>query len=295
MTLPPLEEQVAGWAPALVRRTGDVLPEPAARLADLLGASADRAADGLPLLWHWVQLLPWPRTATLGTDGHPVTGDFLPPLADRRRMIAGGRCSVDAPLEVGREAAVERSLARAEVKHGRSGELLLVTVRSEVSQAGRVCVREEQDLVYRSGPAAPPDDVTDRPATEPSAANGAPFTADPVLLFRFSALTENAHRIHYDQPYATAAEGYPGLVVHGPLLALLMAEHAHRTSGLRVQSIDYRFRRPVFAGEPVTVVVEADDGSAGSAASAAAQLRLSVRGPSGDVRATAAAVLGDGR
>lgn len=283
--LPPLEEQVAGWAPAPVRRTGDVLPEPAERLADLLGAPLDRAADGLPLLWQWVQLLPWPSSASLGTDGHPVAGDFLPPLADRRRMIAGGRCSVDAPLEVGREAAVERSLARAEVKRGRSGALLLVTVRSEFSQSGRVCVREEQDLVYRSGPVERRAGAADdHPDPERPELPGASFTADPVLLFRFSALTQNAHRIHYDQPYATAAEGYPGLVVHGPLLALLMAEHAHRTSGLRVQSIDFRFRRPVFVGEQVTVVV-----------TDAARVGLSVLGPGGDVRATATAVLGDGR
>lgn len=285
--LPPLEAQVAGWAPAPVRRAGDVLLEPAARLADLLGASAERFAGGLPLLWHWVQLLPWPSSASLGADGHPAEGGFLPPLADRRRMIAGGRCTVDAPLEIGREAEVETSLARAEVKHGRSGPLLHVTVRSDYRQSGRVRVREEQDLVYRSGPVERRDGASARPAPEPTSAPGAAFTADPVLLFRFSALTENAHRIHYDQPYATGVEGYPGLVVHGPLLALLMAEQGHLASGLPVQSIDFRFRRPVFVGEHVTVVAAEDDG-----APDAARLLLSVRGPSGDVRATASAVLG---
>jgi 3-methylfumaryl-CoA hydratase len=176
------------------------------------------------------------------------------------------------------------------VKHGGTGALLLVTVGSELSQGGRICVREEQDFVYRSGPSARRRDDAEA-AARPGSGNGSrvlagdAFCADPLLLFRFSALTANSHRIHYDHPYATGVEGYPGLVVHGPLLALLMAERAHTSTGRAVRSIDFRFHRPAFAGQALQVTAEADGTG----------VRLAVLGPDGDVRATGTAqCAGDG-
>ena len=291
VTPPDLAVQVAGWAPPPVEAEERLDAGAAARLADLLGVDAGgRVAEGLPVLWHWAFFLDWPALVALGPDGHPLTGGFQPPLVDRRRMFAGGRCTVEAPLQVGVGAVVRRSLLRAEVKHGSTGALLLVTVGSELSQGARTCVREEQDFVYRSGPSARRGDDAEAAARPASGIGsrvsaGDAFCADPLLLFRFSALTANSHRIHYDHPYATGVEGYPGLVVHGPLLALLMAERAHTSTGRAVRAIDFRFHRPAFAGQALQVTAEADGPG----------VRLAVLGPDGDVRATGTAqCTGDG-
>src|SRR5262249_20304387 len=144
---------------------------------------------------------------------------FLPPIPDRRRMFAGGRLQCARPLAFGEPAERTADVVRAERKHGRTGELAFVTVRGEIRQGGQVAVVDEQDLVYRSGPA------TVRPVSRPaSTVDGVEFVPDAITLFQFSALTANSHRIHYDVRYARDVEGYPDLVVHGPLLVLAMAE-----------------------------------------------------------------------
>jgi len=250
-----------------VREVAELItPGPAEALAGLLGVPVpDLAGEGLPLLWHWVYLLDRPPQAALGTDGHPARGGMpLPPGPGLRRMFAGGRVSRHGPLRAGAEATRRTWQASSERKQGRSGPLHFVTVRTQVSQGERVVLTEEQDLVYRE-----PEAAADGPARAapgpgpPPAADGRDWPVDvsPVLLFRFSALTYNAHRIHYDRDYARS-EGYPGLVVHGPLQALLMADLARRETR-QPDRCDYSYRlvAPLF-DEQGLIVSGAADGDA---------------------------------
>lgn len=256
-----LAAHVDGWNPGPQTATDELPPSPAAALAALLDRPEDAPAAGeeLPPLWHWLYFLEWAPQAELGADGHPARGHFLPPIPERTRMFAGGRLRLHAPLRVGRPAERTSALAGVNVKQGRAGELLFVTVRHEIRQDGELRVTDEQDLVYRSGAAPARHELQTGPV--PSSPNPwrLPLVAEPPLLFRFSALTANAHRIHYDLPYARDVEGFPALVVHGPLLAVLMAELPRRHApDRRVTGLAYRFRRPVFAGEGVLVTGSPD-------------------------------------
>lgn len=255
---PGLADYVERWAPGPVTDGDPIAPGPIAALAAALDVGEVATAPGERVLpfWHWLYFLEWPRRAELGADGHPAEGDFYPPIPDRRRMIAGGRLRVADPLEIGVAAQRTRGLAGVRVKEGRTGEMVFVTVRSEISQGGRVRVVEEQDVVYRSGEDPGRASLTSIDlGGEPVSDAGwqRRFDTDSRLLFRFSALTANAHRIHYDEPYVTGVEGYPGLVVHGPLLVLLMGELARGSSKREVATFDYRLRRPVFVGESILV------------------------------------------
>lgn len=195
-----------------------ISPEPARALAGLLGVPAPGL--DLPPLWHWVYLLDRPAQADLGPDGHPVRGTVLaPPGPDRRRMWAGGRVRILGSVHIGLEATRRTAVTATVAKEGRSGPLTIVTVTHEISQYGRTVVVDEQDIVYRG----PSGSLPVLAAAEVAAAPGEwEIETSPALLFRFSALTYNGHRIHYDREYARS-EGYPGLVVHGPLQALAMA------------------------------------------------------------------------
>jgi 3-methylfumaryl-CoA hydratase len=283
----PLAAALQSWAPGPVHLTRRVDPWPAAAFAALLDTPPPPLdpGDPLPPLWHWFTLLDHPAHAELGADGHPADGHFLPPIPDRRRMFAGGRYRSHGPIPVGADLACRSTLAEVATKRGRSGELAFVTVRHELSVAGTVVGVEEQDIVYRSErdgtarprPAAPPP--PDAP-TEPDWR----FTlsTDPVRLFRFSALTYNGHRIHYDQPYATGVEGYPGLVVHGPLLALIALELPRRNApGQTLGDFAYRLVRPAFSGD----VIDATARRSGSA------LDLAVGAVQGGTSLTATATL----
>ncbi len=210
-----------------------------------LPRSAAGAGDPLPPLWHWLYFLDRPRRSELGEDGHPAHGHFLPPMPDRRRMIAGGRLEVRAPMRVGDRIERRSELVAAQPKSGRSGAMLFVTVRHEFRRGDELLAVEEQDVVYRSQPGGRPRPLAPRePAPEPASRWRIELPTDPALLFRFSALTYNTHRIHYDQPYATGVEGYPGLVVHGPLLALLLLEIPRRElPGRTVTAFDFRLAR----------------------------------------------------
>lgn len=222
-----------------------------------LSATLDRddpapmAGDVLPALWHWLYFLPRARQSELGEDGHPRRGGFLPPVPLPRRMWAGGRLTFAAPLRVGQEVTRTSEIVDVTLKEGRSGNLVFVLVRHKVSTPDGHALTEEHDIVYRDPPA---------PGEAPPAARMAPeavwrrdITADDVLLFRYSALTFNGHRIHYDRRYVTEVEGYPGLIVHGPLLATLMADLFRRETGQAMSSFKFRALRPVFDVTPFSV------------------------------------------
>jgi 3-methylfumaryl-CoA hydratase len=229
--------------------------------------------DGtLPPLWHWIYLLERRRQRDLGPDGHPTTGIPAPPGAGRRRMFAGGRVVTHRPLVLGEQATRTTRVASSVEKQGRSGPLTFVTVRNEVTQGGQVAVVDEQDIVYRAPGSSPAPTGTAEPATvrEPSIT----LEVDAALLFRFSALTYNAHRIHYDEAYATQVEGHGGLVVHGPLLAVVCLELPRR-AGLKVREVSFRARRPVYARQPFTAAGSPEGG-------------LSVEAPGGGAAMTAA-------
>lgn len=189
---------------------------------DECAASTDAA---LPPLWHWLYFLSCQRQSEIGPDGHPKRGDFLPPVPLPRRMWAGSNLHwhVRNPLRIG--DAVQRVSRIESVTHktGRSGDLLFVRIKHEVSNARGPALTEQQDLVYRAA-AQPGDPVAAPVAAERNALWQRQVRPDPVLLFRYSALTFNGHRIHYDHPYVTEVEGYAGRVVHGPLLATLLLD-----------------------------------------------------------------------
>ena len=233
----------AGFAPESATL---VTHDAAHRLASCLGVDPAVLDPGvLPPLWHWAAFLPDVAAADLGPDGHPRR---RPEMAGYpQRMWVGGRVQVRRPLRLEAPAARASRILKADPKAGASGRFWLLNVGHTITQDGDVCVEEEQDLVLReaSGPVPPV-----------VAAEGAPEApwvearvAEPPLLFRFSAATANAHRIHYDHPYATGVEGYPDLVVHGPLTAILLAELARSRSGEMATGISFRARAPHFANQ----------------------------------------------
>ncbi|WFF43400.1 hypothetical protein EVC62_18930 [Salinicola endophyticus] len=221
-----------------------------ARLAATLGQPCPADQAPLPPLWHWAFFqLPTPPEG-IGDDGHPTRGGFLPPAEGRQRMWAGGEFEFLTPLRVACDAERHSRVASIEEKPGRSGSLLFVAVEHEYHQAGSVSLRETQRIVYRQ-PSAPKL-ALDEPM--PPADWSQTVQPDPVLLFRYSAATFNGHRIHYDWPYATATEGYPGLVVHGPLIAtLLLHAFSQANPEARPRRLRYRGLRPLFADRPFEV------------------------------------------
>lgn len=289
----PLAAQLSGWSPGNVELVDPLDPSPAQSLGDLLACGLTPYRGGpVDPLHHWVYFRTWPRLTSLAPDGHLRTGEFMPPLHDRRRMFAGGRCAFHAPLHFSEPAAATSSLVTHEIKHGRSGEMLLVTVRTTIVQNRRLCVTDEQDLVYRSGPAQPAPEHRPRPP-EPAAITGTlsrrrSITFDPVTLFRFSALTANSHRIHYDQTYAREVEGYPGLLVQGPLLVLTMVGALLPADRPQLARVDYRLHKPVFADERVHVAV-ADSEASTSAQHPATPTRVVIIDATGQPRASATA------
>lgn len=216
-----------------------------ALLAALGEPTSLAAGDVLPVLHHWLHFWDVMTPEETGPDGHARRGGFLPPVDLPRRMWAGGRILFRRPLRLGAEVRRESTILSIEQKDGRSGALTFVTVGHEISDREGLAIEEEQDLVYRevtvSGAAEPLPGATAEPGE-------AWVDPDAVLLFRYSALTMNSHRIHYDAPYVTGEEGYPGLVVHGPLQATLLARHAERRLGAPLASFRFRGVAPAFAG-----------------------------------------------
>ncbi len=204
------------------------------------------AGTALPPLWQWFYFLPRALQSRLGDDGHPQRGGFLPPIPYPRRMFAGARMQMHRPLRIGEPARREGVIRDIAQKSGRSGALAFVTVGYRFFQQGELCIEEEQDIVYREpGPPVPPPQPGELPPL-PAQAWSRMVAPDSRLLFRFSALTFNAHRIHYDRSYAMAEEGYPGLVVHGPLTAVLLMELLRRSQPQPVVRFRFRGRAPLF-------------------------------------------------
>ena len=225
---------------------------PVAALSATLDREAERPPVGTPLpaLWHWLYFLPLHRCSDIGPDGHAKLGEFLPPVPLPRRMWAGSRFEFHRPLRVGDVLTRVSTIEDVTEKSGRTGPLVFVKVRHEVRRGdeAEVALTEFHDIVYRE--AARPDDVAPPPKPAPSGARWErEWVPDEVLLFRYSALTFNGHRIHYDRRYVTEVEGYPGLVVHGPLVATLLLDLLrHQLPESVVKRYEFRAVRPVFDG-----------------------------------------------
>jgi 3-methylfumaryl-CoA hydratase len=239
-------------------------PWTATALAATLRNDVDKRAvgDALPPLWHWCYFLPAAPQDGLGEDGHPARGGFLPPVPLPRRMWAGSQFEFFAPLMLGTPTVKTSRVTDVNLKQGKGGALVFVKVQHEVHAAGVLLLREFHDIVYReagqSGQTAPPQ-------TPPA---GAAWTVehrpDAPLLFRYSALTFNSHRIHYDHPYVTQVEGYEDLIVHGPLIATLLLEAAQQHNpGRAVRAYSFKAVRPLTCGKLLRVcghAAQADGG-----------------------------------
>ncbi|MBL8491604.1 MAG: MaoC family dehydratase N-terminal domain-containing protein, partial [Rhodocyclaceae bacterium] len=255
-------EQLRGWI-GREERLDDAVT---ASRTGALAATLDRedpwpaAGDPLPPLWHWTLCVAAARQSALGPDGHPARGGFLPPVPLPRRMWAGGRLGFPGELRVG-EAVQRRSrVVSVDHKRGRTGDLVFVVVRHEFHGPRGLAITEDHDIVYRDlpVPGMPAPEPVDAPADEAWRRTVVP---DEVLLFRYSALTFNGHRIHYDRGHATTVEGYPGLIVHGPLIATLLVDLLRRNQPrARLTAFEFRAVRPLFDVAPFTLCGHPADG-----------------------------------
>jgi 3-methylfumaryl-CoA hydratase len=235
--------------------TDCIFPAPLRALA----ATLDRddplpsAGDEVPACWHWLFFLPTPPQSEIGPDGHPRRGGYLPPVPLARRMWAGSRLRWNHPLRVGGSYTRTSRITSVDGKAGQTGPLVFVKVHHEIADESGLALVEDQDIVYRDPPRAGDPAPADEPAPAPHAWSR-DLRADPVLLLRYSALTFNGHRIHYDRGYATEQEAYPGLVVHGPLLATLLLDLLRRNvSHARLRGFTFRAVKPTFDTAPFSI------------------------------------------
>ena len=261
--------------------------------AAALAATFDRnwrpaPGEPLPTLWHWAFFRPVVPQSGIGHDGHPRLGGFMPPIPLPRRMWVGGRLTFHSPVRIGEKVARKTTITDLSAKSGRNGQLIFVSLRHEIGSPRGIAISEEQDLVYREAASG-----TAAPAASPSPVGGSPrppadwrarMVPDPVLLFRYSALTFNSHRIHYDAAYARDEEAYRGLVVHGPLTATLLAEQLSANRRGRIASFSFRAQQPLFCHEEMAIC-----GKAG----AEGQFDLWAETPDGQVAMSASAVVAD--
>jgi 3-methylfumaryl-CoA hydratase len=278
---------LARWIGRTEVTTDDVTATPCAALAATLDHDPALPGAGtlLPPLWHWLYFLPRAPASDVGPDGHAQRGGLLPPAPLPRRLWAGGRFAFHAPLHVGDAMTRTSTIENTDVKQGRTGTLVFVTVRHDIVRDadGRLALTEHHDIVYREGPA--PRAAGPVPMAAPDTATWQRVVVpDPVMLFRYSALTFNSHRIHYDRSYVTQTEGYPGLIVHGPLLATLLVDLL-RTAlpAARLTRFEFRALRPVFDLAPFAVC--------GSPGASAHEVRLWIRDADGKLAMDAFAKL----
>lgn len=270
---PPLQDPASAgslahlteWIGRSETVTDTIGPTPVRALDATLDHPARDIPTGtvLPPLWHWLYFLPLHRQSEIGADGHAKRGGFLPPVPLPRRMWAGGRFEFDAPIRVGDLVSRTSTITDVTVKSGRTGRLVFVKVRHALTcgTATRPALIEDHDIVYRE--ASQPGDVEPSPSVAPThAAWRREIVPDDVLLFRYSALTFNGHRIHYDRRYVTEVEGYPGLIVHGPLIATLLMDLVRRNApDAEIASFRFRAVRPTFDLHPFRVAGQpAEDG-----------------------------------
>jgi 3-methylfumaryl-CoA hydratase len=239
-------------------------------------------ADALPPCWHWLYFLPVHRQSEIGPDGHPLRGGFLPPVPLPRRMWAGSRLEFLAPIHVGQAISRTSTIADVRLKEGRSGPLVFVKVRHDIIAAGAPAIQEFHDIVYRD--LAQPGEAPPPGVPAPADAHWSRrIVPDDVLLFRYSALTFNGHRIHYDRKYVTEVEGYPGLIVHGPLIATLLLDLLRRARPqARVTHFAFKAMQPIFDIAPFEVCGRPDD---------AQHVSLWARTPEGQLAMQATATL----
>jgi 3-methylfumaryl-CoA hydratase len=247
-------DELRTWIGRSESYTDHVTPTAVAALAATLDRDdpLPKTGDPIPPLWHWLYFLPLHRASELGSDGHAIRGGFLPPVPLPRRMFAGGRYRFERPLRIGDTITRRSRIMDVSLKEGRTGPLVFVLVRHEISNGDGLAIVEEHDIVYREKApltAAPsPQHASEEPTWRQE------IRVDDVTLFRYSALTFNGHRIHYDRRYAEKVEGYPGLVVHGPLIATLLLELLRRNiPGARVTELRVRAVSPLFDTAPFFV------------------------------------------
>ncbi|MEM7177262.1 MAG: MaoC family dehydratase N-terminal domain-containing protein [Pseudomonadota bacterium] len=268
----------ADWIGRSKTLTDAMSPWPAQAMCRML--ELDRAEPGpgepLPHFWHWMYFLEAAPRSALGPDGHPAVGGFIPAVAQPRRMWAGGRLWMHGALPIGQPATKTSTIANVTEKTGRAGPMTFVTVRHEIAGAAGLAITEEQDIVYREDP--DPNAPRRAPGQAPTdETHLREWSCDSTVLFRYSALTYNGHKIHYDLDHATRVEGYPGLVVHGPLLATLLLELAHQIGP--VAEFSYRMTAPVFANERFAICArETDTGLALWARGADGRLAIEASG-----------------
>jgi 3-methylfumaryl-CoA hydratase len=218
--------------------------------------SGTKIGDAAPLLIHFCLAQPISPTAELGPDGHPARGGFLPPVPLPRRMWAGGAFRFHSDIRIGETVRRHSVIRDVTLKQGRTGPLCFVTVEHEINSDGRICLTERQDIVYREAPKEA------RATAQPEAAllgsHSRQIEPTAPLLFRYSAMTFNGHRIHYDNPYVTQVENYPGLIVHGPMQATLLCQLAADINGTAPKSFRFRSLSPIFDDADFTINAEAE-------------------------------------
>ncbi len=262
-------------------------PWPVQALEATLGMAAARAAERseLPPLWHWLYFLPTAARSSIGPDGHMINQEWVDSTLRRRRLFAAARTEFLRPLRIGvRAQMTERVLGRRDTR-GRHGPFQILTVEHQYFQHDMLCVREERDIVYLQGPApaqpAPEDQFAAKTAdSDPWSMT---LTPDPVMLMRFSALTFNSHLIHFDQLYTQREEGYPERVVHGPLVAIVLAQLLSMNRSDRIVRFEFRARSPLYVNQPVQFMGKPGEGA----------VELRAVGPSGMLAMHATALLAD--
>lgn len=258
-------DDYSAWVGRSETREDIATAAPLAGLAALLDHDVTPWVSGeVPPLGHWLYFLPTARQSIIGDDGHPRRdgAGLLPPVPLPRRMWAGSRIEFLSPIPVGAALTRITTIAAIKSKRGTTGDLLFVTLRHDIAADGVAAIREEQDIVFREPAPTTPATAAAPPAPpEPEPADAVrSISPDPVLLFRYSALTFNAHRIHYDRDYAHNVEGYPGLVVHGPLIATLLMDHFLRTApGTIPRHFRFRAEAPLIEGTPFDLCLTRDD------------------------------------
>ena len=250
-------DDFSNWIGKTEKTTDDVTLAPLNAMAATLDKEAERfrPGDQIPSLWHWAYFLDPAPTTKIAKDGHPKRGGFLPPIPLPRRMWAGSRLHFINPINAGDHLSRKSTIKSISLKEGKSGSLAFVNVLHEISTPSEMVLSEEHDIVYREDHSSKrPGSSANKVAAPVSSNFSTLITPDPVFLFRYSALTFNGHRIHYDREYATQEEGYPGLIVHGPLLATLLIDtFAKHNPSFQIKKFEFRAINPVFDLNPFEV------------------------------------------